>query len=236
MTQRHEHDLWMALQPIADIQTGAVMAHEALLRSRTRTTSPEVLFHAAIQAGQQADLEAAARRLAWARAAELPAQQKLAVNIGTGCLDVPLPPASAVDPSRIILELSERHAVVDNHPLIRLVDTWRREGYTIALDDYGVGYMGLGAILVLKPHIVKLDRVLIQGIDRDVTRQTMLRTIHQMTEALGIVPIAEGIETPEELAFLRDAGMQYGQGFALGRPQERPRIRPIALPDPIALN
>ncbi len=234
MIASHAPHLWTALQPIVDLHTGAVIAHEALLRSRSQPTAPDALFQAAIQTGQLAELEAAARRLALARIVDLPAPHKLAINIATECLEVPLP--RAVDPSRIILEISERHAVVDNHPLIRLVDTWRRDGYTIALDDYGVGYMGLGAILMLKPHIIKWDRMLIQGIDHDAPRQTLLRTAQQMTAALGIIPIAEGIETPEELAFLRDAGIPYGQGFVLGRPQEHPRLHPIALPAPVALN
>lgn len=221
-----DHPLWIALQPIVDLHTSTVIGHEALLRSRSNSPEmPETLFNTAARDGHLAELEERARRLALDRVTELPADQKLFLNICTGCLDIPVQPQSTIDPQRIVLELSERHAVVDNARLIKQVRTWRAEGYLIALDDYGVGYMGPGAVLVLKPHIIKLDRVLIAGIDHDPRRQTMLHNIQQLTNELGIVPIAEGIETPEELAYLGDAGIRYGQGYLLGRPDKRPQTQ-----------
>ncbi len=224
MTQRSTHQFWIALQPIAHLGTGDVVAHEALLRDGRgfHTDSATALFREAAREGQQGALEQTALDLALRRVNDLPMGQKLFVNVGEPA--GPTLPAAA-DPARVVLEVSEGHNIVDNPRIIAQARAWREAGYAIALDDYGVGHMGLGALLVLKPQIVKLDRLLIRGLDHDPARQAILRSVQRLAQDMDLTVIAEGIETTEELAYLRTIGVHYGQGFLLGRPEKHPRTQ-----------
>lgn len=223
MMQRSTHQFWIALQPIAHLGTGDVVAHEALLRDgRELHTDATDLFREAARDGQQGALEQMALDLALRRVNDLPTGQKLFVNVGEPTSPA-LPPAA--DPARVVLEVSEGNPIVDNPQIIAMARAWREAGYAVALDDYGVGHMGLGALLVLKPRIVKLDRLLTRGIDHDPARQAVLRSVQRLAQDIDLTVIAEGIETAEELAYVRAVGIHYGQGFLLGRPEKRPRTQ-----------
>lgn len=225
--------LWTALQPIVDLETGVVVAHEALLRGPqgTRWESPAALFDAANRLGHRDILEANARRLALARLLDLPADQKLFMNVDAWSPDIPaMPGRFDIPPERVVLEVSERQPVLENPVLLDQVRIWRSAGHTIALDDYGSGYMGVGAILMLEPDIIKLDRIMIAGVHHDRRRQAIVQTMAHLGEALGITVIAEGLETREEIACVRAAGIRFGQGYALGRPQRDPVAQPITVP------
>lgn len=215
----------MALQPIVDLHTGHVIAQEALLRGVPGTPGelPSALFAAADRLECRQWLEATARQLALARLAELPASQQLFLNIDTRFPELPvLPEASPLDPARVVCEISERHPIVDNDALIAQVRHWRTAGHRIALDDYGAGHMGPGAILTLEPDIVKLDRLLVADIDRDRKRQAIGASVVRLGIDLHFIVIAEGIETAGELAALQAIGVPYGQGFGIATPQRDP--------------
>lgn len=226
MDKQQKH-LWMALQPIVNLDTGDVRAHEALLRGPRGTLweAPHALFASADRLGQRQALEAYARKLAVARLQDLPPTQKLFLNVDIWDPDMPIvTPPGHIPAERIVIEISERQPVVDNPPLLAQVQRWRAMGHLIALDDYGAGYMGIGALLTLEPDILKLDRVMIAAVHQDRRRQAIVRAMAQLGDALGVAVIAEGVETTEELACVREAGVRWGQGFALGRPQREPRV------------
>ncbi len=226
------YDLWSALQPVVDLGTGRVMAHEALLRGAigTEWESPGALFAKATQLGHRVTLEAIARDLGLRRLDDLPSTQKLLLNIDALSPEIPaLPGHPDVSPSRVILEISEQQPVLTNPTLLDQVVLWRSQGHAIALDDYGSGYMGIGAILLLKPDIIKLDRVIIGDIDQDRVRQIVVEHLVHMCRDLEIALVAEGIETPEELWTVQDLGIPFGQGFLLGRPQADP-LTEVELP------
>lgn len=226
------YGLWSALQPIVNLQTGAVLAHEALLRGAPGTTweSPAALFEKATALGHRVTLEAIARDLSLRRLNDLPPNQKLFMNIDALSPDIPaLPGHPEIDPQRVVLEISEQQPVLTNPPLLAQVERWRAAGHAIALDDYGAGYMGIGAILMLRPDVLKLDRVIIAGLDQDSRRQIIVRHMVGMCQDLGITLLAEGIETGPELAVLQHLGVGVGQGFLLGRPQVDP-VTDVAIP------
>ncbi|MHB1952535.1 MAG: EAL domain-containing protein [Sulfobacillus sp.] len=226
-------DLWTALQPIIDGETGYVVAHEALLRGAVGTPweSPTALFSEATRLGQRHILEANARRLALDRLADLPERQYLFMNVDAHSPDIPVTTALENLPThRIVLELSEREPVLNNPILLAQVAQWRDAGHPIALDDYGAGYMGPGAILTLKPDILKLDRELIAGIDQDPWKTHIVAAIMHLSQTLHMAVIAEGVETPEEFLALRAIGLRYIQGFLLGRPQVEPLRHRVAIP------
>lgn len=231
------YGLWSALQPIVNLVSGEVLAHEALLRGAPGTAweSPTALFTKASALGHRVTLEAIARDLSLRRLRELPIHQKLFMNIDAWSPEIPAMPGHPhIDPRRVVLEVSEQQPVLMNSQLLTQVARWREQGHAIALDDYGAGYMGLGAILTLNPDILKLDRVIIADLDQDVQRQTVIKHMVAMCQDLGVVLLAEGIETVAELTVLQEVGVTVGQGFLLGRPQRDPVDRvvlPGATPD-----
>ncbi len=221
------------LQPIVDGETGQVVAHEALLRGPRGTPweSPDVLFQSAIRLGHQTMLEANARRLAVSRLEHLPSHQRLFINVDCLSPDLPLAPGQAhIPPARIVLEISERQSIIDNPSLLAQAARWRAAGFAIALDDYGAGFMGPGALLKLRPDILKLDRVIVSGISGDPMHHTVVCNIVNMAQSLNIGVVAEGVETPEEFWRLRDCGVRLMQGYLLGRPQDEPISDAVAIP------
>ncbi len=225
--------LWSALQPIIDTDTGRVVGHEALLRGPqgTEWESPAMLFAAAAHLGHQVILEATARQLAMRRLSDLPSPQRLFVNIDAMVDDMPAAPGHpAVLPHRVVLEISERQPIVDNPALWSQVQAWREAGFAIALDDYGTGFMGLGALLKLRPNLLKLDRVIVQGVERDPIHRAAVKNMVALGHDLEITLIAEGVETLDEFWELRACGVRYMQGFLLGRPQRDPVVAAVPIP------
>ena len=90
----------------------------------------------------------------------------------------------------------------------------------LAVDDAGAGYASLRHILELNPAVVKLDRVLVSGLDADEARRALIAGIRHFTQLAGCELIAEGIETTAELEALRAIGVTLGQGYLLGRPAD----------------
>ncbi|NMP23162.1 EAL domain-containing protein [Sulfobacillus harzensis] len=228
-----EKQLWSALQPIVDTDTGRVVGHEALLRGPQGSSweSPAALFAAAARLGHQVILEANARHLAVQRLPDLPPDQRLFVNIDAMVLDMPAAPGHpAILPHRVVLEISERQPIVDNPALWEQVGMWRESGFAIALDDYGAGFMGLGALLKLRPDLLKLDRVIVQDVDRDPVHRAAVKNMVDLGRDLDITIIAEGVETLTEYWELRASGVRYMQGFLLRKPQRAPVAGPVCLP------
>lgn len=226
------YGLWSALQPIVDLETGTVLAHEALLRGAPGTAweSPAALFEKATALGQRVTLEAIARDLSLQRLYDLPPTQKLFMNVDALSPDIPaLPGHPEIDPRRVVLEISEQQPVLTNPVLLEQVERWRAAGHAIALDDYGAGYMGIGAILTLRPDVLKLDRVIIAGLDQDPQRQIIVRHMVGMCQELGVMLLAEGIETRQELEAVQQLGVRVGQGFLLGRPHANP-VTAVSMP------
>lgn len=221
------------LQPIVHAHLGTILGHEALLRGEAGTEfeSPDALIGEATQHGTRETLEAKARELAVARLPDLPADQWLFINIDTANPDLPILPAeSPVAPERIVLEISEKWPILDNPRLLAQVDAWRAAGFRIAVDDYGNGYMGLGAVFALKPDVLKIDRVVTSGAVHDDVRQAAIEAVLHIAARAHMVVIAEGVETPQEYWLLRSLGVRYMQGFLLGRPQSEPQRDRVKLP------
>lgn len=225
--------LWIAWQPVVDLTTGTVMGHEALIRGPRGSVreTPAQLFSEAATAGRTRELEVQCRQLALdALFQDFPADQMLFLNLDITMEGLPIDPLGRSLPcAQIALELSERHAIEIGSAALARIERWRQEGYRIVLDDYGAGFSSLGMALTVHPHMLKLDRTLIQAIDRDPFRQKVLRSVSALWHDMGVMLIGEGIETAEELATLQDLGIEYGQGFYLSRPAPLP-LGPTLIP------
>lgn len=219
--------LWIAWQPICRLDTGEVVGHEALIRGPRGSSleSPGALFAWATRQGMAQPFEAYCRHLALERASlVLPVTQQIFLNVNLAWPALELPDTSW-PPSQVALEISERNALAEDVAMRDKTIEWRQRGHPLVVDDYGAGFANFEQILALQPHMLKLDRLLIAGIDQDVQRQSMVRATMQMAQDLHLIVIAEGIETRAELAALQKLGVPWGQGFLLGRPAAEPNTR-----------
>jgi GGDEF domain-containing protein len=132
------------------------------------------------------------------------------------------------------LELSERHKITDEDTLARVVAEYRRQGIAIAIDDFGVGHSGLRFLHRAQPTLVKVDRFFVSDIDRDARKRSIARHVVSVAHSLGIMVVAEGIETEAEFSACRDIAFDYAQGFLIARPEldpEKIQGRYVAIED-----
>ena len=94
----------------------------------------------------------------------------------------------------------------------------------IALDDYGFGHSSIETLFVLEPDIVKIDRMIINGISADKRKFNSLKRLLRVIESCKASVIAEGIETEADAQVLRDLGVTMGQGFLMGKPEIPPNL------------
>lgn len=129
-----------------------------------------------------------------------------------------------IQPEQVVFELTERSAVTDFNEFKRVLSHYRKQGYRIAIDDVGSGYNSLKTLIYLKPEFIKLDRSLIQYIDQNEAGQSLVSLINDYAKQSKTQIIAEGIERLEELNYLQSVGIQYAQGYALGRPNQEIKL------------
>ena len=118
---------------------------------------------------------------------------------------------------RIIFEVTEAEEA-EPAQLREIIDYYRGQGFLTAIDDFGAGYAGLGLLCDFKPDLVKIDMKLIRNIHSDHRRQAIVKSIIKLCDDLDIQVIAEGVETYEEMAAIRDLGVYLIQGYYFARP------------------
>ncbi len=217
----------MAFQPIFDISTGSIFAHEALVRGVNGEGAGAILDHVSDQ--NRYAFDQTCRVKAIEMAAELHLAQSganLSINFlpnavyePKACIRLTLATAAKVHfpIGNIIFEFTEAERVDTAH-LINILRAYRAMGFLTAIDDFGVGYSGLGLLAKFQPDIVKIDMDLIRDIDKDRARRIIVAHTLKILEDLGVQVICEGIETYGEYDALRDMGVTLMQGFLLGRP------------------
>jgi EAL domain-containing protein (putative c-di-GMP-specific phosphodiesterase class I) len=213
-------DLTLVFQPIVDLANAGVAGYEALSRF-PGTAGPDVWFAAAADAGLGSELEALALHKALAAVPALPPNTFLTVNVSPHLLGTdPVQDALATRPDlrRVVVELTEHTAVDDLDLLRRQTDELRGRGALIALDDAGSGYSGLQQMATLRPQLVKLDRALVTDVDTDPVRTALAEMVGEFAGRIDAWLLAEGIETPGELAAFARLGVPLAQGWLLGRP------------------
>jgi len=122
-------------------------------------------------------------------------------------------------PTRTVVELTEHAEVADYDVLHSALLTLRSQGLRLAIDDAGAGYSSLRHILNLNPDIIKADGSLTAQVDRDRGARAMTVALVSFASEMGQIVVAEGIERRETVTALQSIGVQFGQGYLLGRPQ-----------------
>ena len=219
-----EFDIY--LQPILDLASGKTIGAEALTRFRPEPKrGPEVWFRDARRCDMQQALELATLRKSLSLLGVMPESHLLSVNasaalVGSGIL---LPIVEGLPTGRLIIELTEHEEIANLPALQTAVADLRDLGVRVAIDDLGAGYAGLASVLKLKPDVLKMDRALVRGIDRDPAAEALASSLVHFARALGARLVAEGIERWEEAEKLAEIGVSHGQGYLLGRPDAADR-------------
>jgi EAL domain-containing protein (putative c-di-GMP-specific phosphodiesterase class I)/GGDEF domain-containing protein len=221
------------LQPVLDLVEGRVMAYEALTRgpSNSPLHAPQALFRVAEQHGLMTALDWACVRMALKTFAQLNLQGRLFVNLSPGSLlDTSFAPDAVLAAlgdagmasNQVVIEITENATALDYGDLRQAVSRLRAAGIEVAIDDLGEGFSSLRLWSELKPAFVKIDKHFIADIHQDPHKIQFVRSIRQLAEGAHSCVIAEGVESPSELAVLKDLGIRYAQGYLIGRPSPVP--------------
>jgi len=216
-------------QPIFSLTTGEVIGHEALVRPGPDSgfIDAEALFAAAEATGRTVELDTACIEVVAAAAGVLPPDRYLAVNLSPRTLETDEFSAArlaaifighGIDPSSLVLELTEREAVEDIDRLRLNLEACRSVGMRIAADDVGAGNAGLRLLSEIKFDLVKVDLSLVQGGVLRESSLAVMRALRELAERSSATIVAEGIETAHQLEVVRDLGLAAGQGYLLARP------------------
>jgi EAL domain-containing protein (putative c-di-GMP-specific phosphodiesterase class I) len=215
-----------AYQPIVDVGSKLVFAHEALVRGPAGEPAYSVL--SMVNEDNRYRFDQACRVKAIKTAAALSMQSYLSINFMPNaiyqperCIRTTLEAARVhgFPINRIIFETVEGERIEDAKWLAEVLTEYKRIGFVTAIDDFGAGYAGLNLLADFRPDIVKLDMALVRGIDKSASRQAIVRAVARIGDELAIQVLAEGVETLEESQALRDLGICLMQGYLFCKPK-----------------
>jgi len=217
--------VYIDYHPIVVTETKEIFGYEALARGVMRSLrSPEVMFDVAAEA----DLVWELSRLCRSRAIEgiatrLRGNELLFLNVDPHDFSDPAFSENEVEhPERVVIEITERTAIKDYPKFRERLQRFRERGFRFAIDDAGSGYAGLGSIANLEPDFIKLDISLINAIDTNFIKQSLVETMVHFANDHGAKVIAEGVERAEEFDTVKSLGVHLVQGFFLHRPSHLP--------------
>lgn len=225
-----------AYQPIVDVRSREVFAHEALVRGPAGESALSVLSQ--VNDDNRYRFDQACRTKAIKTAAELGMPSRLSINFLPNAIYRPelciratlhAARAHAFPIERIIFETVEGEQVDDGKWLAKVLREYQRIGFLTAIDDFGAGYAGLNLLADFQPDLVKLDMGLVRHIDTQRPRQAIVRHIAGLCSELGIQVIAEGVETADECRCLMDLGVHLLQGYHFSKPKFEAFVHPDAL-------
>jgi EAL domain-containing protein (putative c-di-GMP-specific phosphodiesterase class I) len=221
-------------QPIVDLESGEVFAHEALLRA-IREDGSLVNGGAIVAAGRRMGalhvLDQIGRTSAIRRAHQLGLTSSLFINFfptvvydPAHCLRTTREAMrdTGLAPEQIVFEVVESERIADRAHLLDILAYYRAEGFRVALDDLGSGYSSLNLLAALRPDFVKLDMELARDVAIDPLHRSLVQAIVSTAHENGIQVIAEGVETVESACALAALGVRLLQGYLFGRLGPRP--------------
>ncbi len=217
-----------AYQPIVDITTRQVFAHEALVRGPNGEGALTVLSQ--VNEANRYRFDQACRVKAIKGASQLQIKEPVSINFLPNaiyrpevCIRTTLAAAKAhgFPLDQIIFEVTEGERVEDGPWFAEILREYKRCGFKTAIDDFGAGYAGMKLLSDFQPDLIKIDMDLIRGIDTNRPRQAIVRSLVRLCEELNIQVIAEGIETSAERDFLQDTGIHLMQGYLFAKPAFR---------------
>jgi EAL domain-containing protein (putative c-di-GMP-specific phosphodiesterase class I) len=123
-----------------------------------------------------------------------------------------------LSPKQLMVEITESAAMASPNRNAAIIDMLEDRGLAIAIDDFGTGHSSLARLTQLHVSTLKIDRTFVRDVPSDRQASSLVAAIIQMAHTLGLRPLAEGVETPEQRDFLVEHGCRYAQGFLFSRP------------------
>ncbi|WP_284734546.1 putative bifunctional diguanylate cyclase/phosphodiesterase [Sphingosinicella terrae] len=223
-------ELELYYQPVVDTKSEALSGFEALVRWHHPTRgmiSPTVFIQLAEESGIILQLGEWVLRTACAEAAKWPENIRIAVNLSpVQFTDASLPNTivsalanAGLAPRRLELEITEGVFLVESESTDDMFARLKAIGVRLALDDFGTGYSSLGYLRKTPFDKIKIDQSFVRGAAMRGSRNAaIIRAIVTLAESLGMDTTAEGAETHDELALIRELGCSHIQGYIFGRP------------------
>ncbi|MEO5707991.1 MAG: EAL domain-containing protein [Alteraurantiacibacter sp.] len=225
--ERDEFDIVYQVQcAVAD---GAILGYEALLRWNHAThgaISPDDFIPPAEANGLILPIGEWVLRRVCREAAQWPVPYKVAVNVSPVQLIQPNLPDIIMEalleaglPARQLeIEITETAIISDKRRALHNLRRIKHLGVSVAIDDFGTGYSSLDTLSSFAFDKIKIDRSFLKGVHRDEQSRNIVRAVLGLGRSLNLPVLAEGVETEEDLALLRQENCQEAQGFYFGRP------------------
>ncbi len=224
-------DLVLHYQPLMELATGTVVGAEALVRWQDGDRgliAPGEFIPIAERTGLIKPLsdwvidEACRQTVAWgAQGLDLYVSVNLPASFWrpTMIREVLATIESfGLNPSRMMVEITESAMMTDDRATAPILAELHRRGLRVAVDDFGTGHSSLSRLTKMLVTTLKIDRSFVADLPRDKGAAILVKSIIQLAHNLGLQPLAEGIETPEQAAFLVAHDCSLGQGFLYSRP------------------
>ena len=228
-------------QPLYDLEPYRISGFEALARwvhPERGAISPAVFIALAEESGQIEALtdwvidHAMSKLAQWK--SKLPGTDHLSVNVNISGRDLARPDLASyvqtvlqrhqVDPRSLTLEITESTLMGRLDVATKTMENLRMSGVRFSIDDFGTGYSSLAYLSTLPIDSLKIDRSFVAGMSEKPQNVEIVRAILTLGKALGRKVVAEGIETTEQLATLRELGVHIGQGYLLSRPLREEQV------------
>ena len=227
-------------QPIFSMTTGEPIGYEGLIRPTDGAPMADAssLFAAAERVGRTVELDMACLDVVARGIDGLEQDVYLSVNVSPRTLEsdqfhpvelTAIFGRRGIRPDQLVIELTEREEVQDLQQLRRNAAACRRAGMRLAADDVGAGNAGLRLLSEVHFDIVKVDLSLVQGGILHDPSHGVLRALQELAARWNATIVAEGVETGEQLAVIRELGITAGQGYLLGRPARERRVERLNL-------
>ncbi len=226
-------ELCLHYQPIVRLDTGRISGFEALVRwqhPQRGLVGPAEFVQLAeetglvVPIGKWVLLEACRQAAHWH---ERGAMVTMSINLSPRQLAEPSLPddlarvlnETRVHPDAIWLEITESTLMSDAEGAVLALEALRALGVHLSVDDFGTGYSSMSYLKRFPVEALKVDRTFVDGIGREPEDTAICTAVVSLAQALGVKSVAEGVETPEQLAQLRTLGCDLGQGYLFGRPE-----------------
>lgn len=227
-------ELTVHYQPIFDIKNGStIMGAEALLRWKNPALGmvpPDIFIPLAEKTGQiiiigEWVLDQVFNQMnLWERIGYKPIP--IAVNISVKQLEqidfsqlvIRIMHRYNIEPKYIELEITESVSSGDVVTIVKNLKELKQNGIKISMDDFGTGFSSLGQLDLFELDKLKIDKVFIDDLVNVLKRQNLVKSIIAMAKSLDLIVVAEGIETKEQLSYLKELGCQLGQGYLFSKP------------------
>ncbi|TGK99875.1 EAL domain-containing protein [Leptospira levettii] len=215
----------MAFQPIIDWNQKKIYSHEALVRGTQGESAYSILSKVNQTNRYQFDQSCRIKAIQLASQIQIPAFLNInflpnAVYQPETCIRTTLEASREYNfpLNRLVFELTEGEEVQDHNHIINIFKTYQKYGFLTAIDDFGSGYSGLNLLAKFQPDLIKLDMELIRNIHANSVARKLTKAIADVCHEIGILVIAEGVETVEELKVLVDMGINLYQGYLFSKP------------------